>query len=329
MYGSAEGPIIWVGFLILVLILLFVDLYWFHRRPHVISVREALWSVAFWVGLAVLFNAYVYHALGAKSALEFSTGYLVEEALSFDNVFVFLVILRYFQVPTHFQHRVLFFGILGAIVLRGIFIFTGAALLANFHWIIYVFGAFLAYTGIKVARESEIGIHPENNPVLKWLRRIIPVTRDYHGSQFFVRRPEGLAVTPLLAVLVVVEMTDVMFALDSIPAVFGVTRNPFIIVTSNIFAILGLRSLFFLLAGIMGRFRYLKYGLGAVLLFIGAKMLVSWRFEIPIGISLAVVALVLMVSIGLSFVLPLPRRWVLFTRKSHRQKHRVTTEEAT
>ncbi len=304
MFGSAEGAGFWIGFLALVLLLLTVDLYWFHRRPHAIGVREALWSVGFWVALAAAFNVYVFFQLGTKSALEFATGYLVEYALSFDNVFIFLVVLRYFQVEPRYQHRVLFYGILGAIILRGIFIVTGTALITRFHWIIYVFGAFLVFTGIKVALQSEIGVHPEQNPVLRWLRRAIPITKEYHGSKFFVRRPEGLSATPLLAVLVMIETTDLVFALDSIPAIFGVTRDPFIVASSNIFAILGLRALFFLLAGIMVKFRFLKYGLGAVLLFIGAKMLVSWYLEIPVALSLGIVVLLLGGAIGLSFLLP-------------------------
>jgi tellurite resistance protein TerC len=326
MFGSAEGAGFWIGFLILVLVLLFVDLYWFHRRPHAIGVREALWSVAFWVGLAALFNVYVLLQLGTKSALEFATGYLVEEALSVDNVFVFLVILRYFQVEPRYQHRVLFYGILGAIVLRGLFILTGAALLSRFHWVIYVFGAFLVFTGIKIAIQKELGVHPEHNPILRWLRRVIPITKDYHGSKFFVRHPEGIAATPLLAVLVMIETTDVVFALDSIPAIFGVTRDPFIVVTSNIFAILGLRALFFLLAGIMVKFRFLKYGLGAVLLFIGVKMLISWYVEIPIGVSLGVVALLLGGSIGLSFLWPAPTEDVGSRKEQRARRRKASTD---
>lgn len=321
MFGSAEGAGFWIGFLIFVLVLLAVDLYWFHRRPHAIGVREALWSVAFWVGLAALFNVYVLIELGPKSALEFTTGYLVEEALSFDNVFVFIVILRYFQVEPKYQHRVLFYGILGAIVLRGLFILTGTALISRFHWILYVFGAFLVFTGIKIAIQKEIGVHPEQNPILRWLRRMIPITKDYHGSKFFVRHADGIAATPLLAVLIMIETTDVVFALDSIPAVFGVTRDPFIVATSNIFAILGLRALFFLLAGIMVKFRFLKYGLGAVLLFIGVKMLLSWYIEIPIGVSLGVVALLLGGSIGLSFLRPASEDSALTRKKTHDQRH--------
>jgi tellurite resistance protein TerC len=323
MFGSVEGPWFWIGFLALVLFLLTFDLFWLQRRPHVIKVREAFAWVCFWVGLAAAFNVFVYFELGLKSALEFTTGYLVEQALSVDNIFVFLVIFRYFQVPAQFQHRVLFFGILGAIIMRAIFILTGAALLNRFHWVIYIFGIFLVVTGIKLAVQEGIGVHPERNPLLKWLRRLMPITRDFHAQRFFVRRPEGLAATPLLAVLVVVEATDVVFAVDSIPAIFGVTRDPFIVYTSNIFAILGLRALFFLLAGIIDKFHYLKYGLGLVLAFIGIKMLISWRIEIPIGVSLGIVALLLGGSIALSFLRPAvpagpPRAKRRFGRKRQR-----------
>ncbi|MEW5701166.1 MAG: TerC family protein [Candidatus Zixiibacteriota bacterium] len=329
VFGSVEGPVFWIGFIVLVLLLLALDLFWFHRRPHAIAPKEALKWVCFWVGLAVLFNLFVYFKLGTQSALEFATGYLVEEALSLDNVFVIVVIFRYFQVPPQYQHRTLFFGILGAIVLRGVFIITGAALLARFHWIIYVFGAFLLFTGIKLAVQEESGVHPEHNPVLRWLRRVMPITRDYQAQRFFVRRPEGLAATPLFAVLVMVEAMDVVFALDSIPAIFGVTRDPFIVLTSNVFAILGLRSLFFLLAGIIDKFHYLKYGLGLVLAFIGVKMLISWRIEIPIAVSLGIVALLLGGSIALSFLRPaLPDGLPREKRRLRRRRNTKTEPRA-
>jgi tellurite resistance protein TerC len=230
----------------------------------------------------------------------------VEEALSVDNVFVFVMLFQYFHMPKKHQHRVLFFGILGAIVLRGIFILSGAALLAKFHWVIYVFGAFLVYTGIKIILQKNVQVHPERNPVLKLLRRIIPMTNNYEEAKFFVRRAGRLMATPMLAVLVVVEGTDVVFAVDSIPAIFGVTREPFIVYTSNIFAILGLRALFMLLSGIMDKFRFLKYGLGLVLTFIGIKMLISGWIYIPIGISLGTVVALLGGSVVLSFIFPAP-----------------------
>lgn len=301
---GVEGPTFWIGFLALIIALLLFDLLWFHRKPHAIAAKEALGWVCFWVALAVAFNGFVYLEFGTGKALEFSTGYLVELALSLDNVFVFIVLFRYFKVPTQFQHRVLFYGILGAIVLRGIFILVGAALLNRFHWLLYVFGAFLVITAIKLLIQKDEGIHPEHNPVLKWLRKLIPITHEYHGQNFFVKSAAGLSATPLLAVLVLVESTDVVFALDSIPAIFGITRDPFIVYTSNIFAILGLRALYMLLAGIMDKFHYLKYGLGAVLLFIGVKMLISGFLHIPIVLSLGIVALLLGGSIVISFLHP-------------------------
>lgn len=300
------SPAFWIGFLTLILALLTMDLVVFHRRPHAINTREACWWVVFWVGLAGAFNVFVFYQFGTAKALEFATGYLVEEALSIDNVFVFLIIFRFFHVPREYQHRVLFFGILGAIVLRGVFILTGAALLAKFHWVIYLFGGFLVYTGFKIIVQDEMEVHPERNPVLKLLRRLVPMTTEYDGARFLVRRAGRLMATPLLAVLVVVEGTDVVFAVDSIPAIFGITRDPFIVYTSNIFAILGLRALFMLLAGIMDKFHYLKYGLGLVLVFIGGKMLISGWVHIPIGISLGVVVALLGGSVALSFLWPAP-----------------------
>ena len=303
MFG-VEGPSFWIGFLALIIALLLFDLLWFHRKPHTIGPKEAFGWVCFWVALAVAFNGFVYLEFGTSKALEFSTGYLVELALSLDNVFVFIVIFRYFKVPAQYQHRVLFYGILGAIILRGIFILVGAALLNRFHWLLYVFGAFLVFTAIKLLVQKDEGVHPEHNPVLKWLRKMIPITHEYHGRNFFLRHKEGLSATPLLAVLVLVESTDVVFAMDSIPAIFGITKDPFIVYTSNIFAILGLRALYMLLAGIMDKFHYLKYGLGAVLLFIGVKMLIAGWIPIPIVLSLGVVAVLLGGSIVISFLHP-------------------------
>ncbi len=303
MFG-AEGPIFWIGFIALIIALLLIDLLWFHRKPHTIGTKEAFGWFCFWVALAAAFNGFIYLEFGPTKALEFSAGFLVEKALSLDNVFVFIVIFRYFKVPTQYQHRVLFYGILGAIILRGIFILVGAALLNRFHWLLYVFGAFLVITAIKLLVQKDEGIHPEHNPVLKWLRKMIPITHEYHGQKFFLRTEKGLSATPLLAVLVLVESTDVVFAVDSIPAIFGISRDPFIVYTSNIFAILGLRALYLLVAGIIDKFHYLKYGLGAVLLFIGVKMLISGWVHVPIGLSLGVVALLLGGSIVISFLHP-------------------------
>ncbi|MEW5875331.1 MAG: TerC family protein [Candidatus Zixiibacteriota bacterium] len=294
----------WIGFLGLILTLLILDLTVFHRKPHEVKTKEAFYWVCFWVGLAIAFNVFVYFEFGTKRALEFTTGYLIEEALSVDNVFVFLVIFQYFSVPKMYQHRVLFFGILGAIILRGVFILAGAALISRFNWILYIFGAFLFLTGIKLVIQKGAEVHPERNPALRFLRRLVPMTNDYHGSKFFIRHAGRLYATPLLAVLVVVEATDVVFAVDSIPAIFGITHDPFIIYTSNIFAILGLRALFMLLAGIMDKFHYLKYGLGLVLVFIGIKMLIAGWYHVPIGLSLGVVATLLGGSVLLSFLRP-------------------------
>jgi TerC family integral membrane protein len=307
-HPSVGTPILWIGFTLFVLLALLLDLGLFHRHAHKVSLREATaWSAA-WITLALLFNAGVYHFLGHQSGLEFLTGYLIELALSVDNLFVFLVIFSYFAVPADLRHRVLFWGILGAMVMRIVFILAGAALLAAFHWIEYVFGAFLVFTGIKILFQKEAEVHPEKNLVLRLVRRVLPVTREYHGSRFFLRRPGGLSATPLLLVLLVLETTDLVFAVDSIPAIFGITRDPFIVFTSNIFAILGLRSLFFLLAGMMDRFHFLPIGLGLVLAFVGVKMVITDFFPIPIGWSLGLVALLLAGSVVASLLIPAPAR---------------------
>ncbi|MCU0615546.1 MAG: TerC family protein [Gemmatimonadaceae bacterium] len=305
-----SSPIWWVAFNALILTLLALDLGVFHRRGHAVGVREALTWSAIWVSLAIAFGVGIWWKLGQQPALEFFTGYLVEEALSVDNLFVFIMIFGYFRVPAELQHRVLFWGILGALVMRGAMIATGALLLERFHWVIYIFGAFLVITGIRMALSSGEAIEPEANPVLRLLRRFIPVTTRFHGEKFFVRealRP-GEAVrrvaTPLFVVLVLVETTDVVFALDSIPAIFGVTRDPFLVYSSNVFAILGLRSLYFVLAGVIGKFHLLKYGLSVVLSFVGVKMIIAEWYKIPIGIALGVVALVLLASVLLSLVIP-------------------------
>src|SRR6185369_11805910 len=245
--------------------MLAVDLGVVHRKEHRIGLREAVvWSFL-WTVLALLFNAWIYQRYGSKPGLEFFTGYVIERSLSFDNIFVFVVLFNYFAVPAKLQHRVLFWGILGALLSRGLFIALGTALLTRFEWLMLVFGAFLVYTGIKILRGDESEVHPEKNPVLRLFQRFVPLTSEYHGKKFFVRLDGRLLATPLMLVLVVVEATDVIFAVDSIPAVFGVTRDPFIVFTSNIFAILGLRALYFLLAGLMHKFHYLSYGLGLVL----------------------------------------------------------------
>jgi tellurite resistance protein TerC len=289
--------LLWVVFNIFVLGILAIDLLVLHRKAHAVSLREALaWSCV-WVSLALLFGIGIYFFRGGEKALEFLTGYVIEWSLSVDNLFVFLVIFSYFAVPSMYQHRVLFWGILGALVLRAIFIATGAALLANFHWMIYVFGGFLIFTGIKLLFVGEEKIEPEKNPAVRLVRRFINVTPEYHGQQFFIRKGGSLWATPLFLVLVVVETTDVIFAVDSIPAIFAITLDPFIVYTSNVFAILGLRALFFLLAGVMEMFRYLRVGLAFVLCFVGAKMLIAEFYKVPIGMSLGVVGGILLISI--------------------------------
>jgi TerC family integral membrane protein len=285
----------WILFNLFVVLMLGLDLGVLHRRAHAVKFREAMaWSVM-WVALAAGFAVLVYFWHGRAPALEFVTGYVVELSLSVDNLFVFLLIFRYFRVPPHLQHRVLFWGILGALIMRGIFILLGVSLIRRFHFIVYLFGAFLVYTGIKLFREHEKDIHPENNPLLRLFRRWMPVTPDYVGGKFFVRQP-GLYATPLLIVLLVVETTDVLFATDSVPAILAITLNAFIVYTSNVFAILGLRSLYFALAGLMDKFRYLHYGLAVILTFIGVKMLVSGYYVISTEIALAVVGVTLAVS---------------------------------
>jgi tellurite resistance protein TerC len=295
-------PLLWAGFTAAVVALLTLDLLVFHRRAHEVRGREALaWSVG-WVSLAMLFNLGVYKFFGARRGLEFFTGYLIELALSVDNLFVFILIFSTFGVPARYQHRVLFWGILGAQVMRAVFILLGAAILQRFHWVVFVFGGFLVYTGGKILLSRGTEVHPERNPVLRLFGKIIPTLPDFHGPRFTVKLDGRRYATALLPVLLVVEVTDVVFAVDSIPAIFAVTRDPFIVYTSNIFAILGLRSFYFLLASVVEKFRYLKAGLGVVLLFVGVKMLISEWWEIPIEVSLAVVVFVLGASVAASLI---------------------------
>ena len=298
-------PALWVGFIAFVLAMLALDLGVFHRKAHAVSMREAfVWTVV-WISLALIFNLGVYIWFGQQHGLEFLTGYLIEKALSVDNLFVFLVLFAYFSVPPALQHRVLFWGIMGALVLRALFILAGTALIVKFHWIIYVFGAFLVFTGFKLLAAQENEIHPERNLMLRMFRRVVRrCVPDYRGAKFSVKVDGKRYATPLLMVLIVIEGTDIVFAVDSIPAIFAITTDPFIVFTSNIFAILGLRALYFLLAGMMGKFRFLKFGLGLVLAFVGAKMLISDIVHVPIGISLGVVAGLLAGSIGASLLFP-------------------------
>jgi tellurite resistance protein TerC len=293
-----------VGFNAFVLAMLALDLFVFHREAHEVRLREAaLWSVL-WVALALAFGAGIGHFMGRQAGLEYLTGYLIEKALSVDNIFVFVLVFSYFGVPPRYQHRVLFWGILGALLMRGAMIAAGAYLIHQFHWIIYVFGGFLVFTGVRMAWQTEHSIQPEANPVIRLVRRFVPVTDVYHGQRFFVREGGRRVATPLFVVLVLVETTDLIFAVDSIPAIFAVTEDPFIVYTSNIFAILGLRALYFLLAGVVHKFHYLKLGLSVVLVFVGAKMLATDVYKVPVGISLGVIALVLATSVIASLVWP-------------------------
>jgi tellurite resistance protein TerC len=289
----------WVLFNLFVLAMLVLDLGVFNRRAHSYSFREALGWSALWVGLAAGFAVVVYFWHGRTASLEFTTGYLIELSLSVDNLFVFLVIFRFFRVPGELQHRVLFWGILGALITRGFFILAGVGLIRRFHWIIYIFGALLVWSGIKLLRQGDTDIDPEKNPVLRMFRRWMPVTDDYVGEKFWVRQP-GLYATPLVVVLLVVETTDILFAVDSIPAVLAITLNAFIVYTSNVFAIIGLRSMYFAVAGMMDLFEYLHYGLSAVLIFIGGKMLVSHYYTVPTHVALGTVVGVIALSVGAS-----------------------------
>ncbi len=293
----------WILFNVFVVAMLVLDLGVFNRKAHSISFREALGWSAMWIGLASAFAVLVYFWHGRAASLEFATGYLIELSLSIDNLFVFLVIFRYFRVPNKLQHRVLFWGILGALITRGAFILAGVSLIQRFHWLVYLFGALLVYSGIKLMRQGDEEIHPEKNPLLKLFRKWIPVTDDYVGEQFWVRRP-GLYATPLVVVLLVVETTDILFAVDSIPAVLAITLNAFIVYTSNVFAILGLRSMYFAVAGMMDLFEYLHYGLSIVLILIGAKMLTSHYYTVPTVIALGAVAGVLVISVLASVIFP-------------------------
>ena len=295
-------PLLWSVFALVVTVSLALDLFVFHRQAHEVGFREALGWTVFWVVLSLVFNLWIYFESGSGPGLEFLTGYVIEKALSVDNIFVFLVIFEYFAVPARYQHRVLYWGVLGAVVLRGVFVALGAALLARFHWVIYVFGVFLVYTGVRLMVRREAEVHPERNPVVRLARRYLPMTGEYHGQRFFVVEAGRRVATPLLLVLLVVEATDVVFAVDSIPAIFAVTRDPFLVFTSNIFAILGLRALYFVLADLMDRFVYLGVGLGLVLSFVGVKMLISHWIEIPVEWSLAVVLTVLVASMAVSWI---------------------------
>ena len=296
---------LWVGFNGFVLMMLAIDLGVFHRKAHVVSFKESMTWTVVWISLAMVFNVWVWNHFGPQKGLEFFTGYVIEKSLSVDNVFVFALLFSYFRVPQLFQHKVLFWGVLGALVMRAAMIVLGAALITKFSWIIYLFGAFLIITGIKMVVKKEEEIHPENNPVVRWFKKFMQVTPDFRGDKFFVRENGILLATPLFVVLLLVEISDVIFAVDSIPAIFAVTKDPFIVYTSNVFAIMGLRSLYFALAGVMDKFHYLKIGLGFVLTFVGVKMLLAHTpWKIDTLLSLGVIVGILAASVIASLLKP-------------------------
>ncbi len=304
MTETIASPLLWTIFSVFVLGMLALDLGVFSRKPHEVHFREALTWSAVWVTLAMIFNGWIYFRFGQVKALEFLTGYLIEKALSVDNIFVFVVLFASFVVPKIYQHRVLFWGVIGAIILRAAFIGLGAALISRFHWIMYVFGAILIITGIRLMIQGEAEPHPEKNPLYRLARKFIPAVPEYHGKSFFVSKGGKWFATPLLLVLIAIEATDVVFAVDSIPAIFAITTDPFIVYTSNIFAILGLRAMYFLLAGVIDKFHYLKYGLALVLLFVGGKMLAADFYKVPIVVSLVAIAALLLGSVLASILFP-------------------------
>ena len=297
----------WIIFNVFVLLLLGLDLFVFHRKEHEVKIKEALLTSLFWIVLALGFNVVIYFWKGQDSALEFLTGYLIEKSLSVDNLFVFILIFNYFKVPLKYQHNLLFWGVLGALVLRAIFILVGVALIAKFHFIIYILGAFLVYTGIKMAFTKDQDVDPEHNPLVNWVSKHVRITKTAVGGKFFVKQNGKLFATPLFLVLVMIESTDVVFAADSIPAILAISKDPFIVYTSNVFALLGLRALYFALAGIMQLFHYLHYGLSLILTFIGVKLLISDIYHLDMRIALLVVGGILAVSVIASLLFPKPK----------------------
>ncbi len=296
--------LLWIFFNLFVLAMLALDLGVFHRKSHEVSVREALTWTCVWITLAMLFNLFVYYYFDRSKALEFFTGYLIEKSLSVDNIFVIILIFSYFKVPSAYQHKVLFWGILGALVMRVIFILTGVELIHRFHWLIYIFGAFLVYTGIRMLTSVDLKIDPEKNPLVKLARKVMPITPSFEGDRFFVKQDSKTWATPLFLVVILIETTDLIFAVDSIPAILAISDDSFIVYTSNVFAILGLRSLYFALAGIEKYFKYLKFGLSAILVFVGLKMCIADIFKIPIEVSLIVIGFTLMIAMVSSRLFP-------------------------
>jgi len=295
---------LWIGFNLFILLMLALDLGFFNRDNHEVRVREALIWSGVWVALAMLFNFGIYTFMGEEQGISFLTGYLIEKSLSVDNIFVFVLIFSYFKVPLRYQHRILFWGILGALVMRAIFIFAGVAMIKQFHWVIYVFGAFLIFTGLKMMFQKEKPLAPDKNPLIKVFKKFMPVTPHLHGQRFFVVENGVRYATPLFIVLLLIEFTDLIFAVDSIPAILAITDDAFIVYTSNVFAILGLRSLYFALAGITKYFHYLKYGLATVLMFVGTKMVMVDYYKVPTEVSLAVIAIILAFSVLASILYP-------------------------
>lgn len=294
----------WIGFHVLIFTMLALDLGVFHKKTHKVPVKEALIWVLVWVSLAFLFNLFILYEFGKTKALEFLTGYVIEYSLSVDNIFVFILIFTYFGIKDQYQHKVLFWGILGALVMRGIFIFAGVALINRFHWIILLFGGFLVFTGIRMLFSKDTEVDPQKNPIVRFFRKLMPVTHALHGDKLFVTENHKIHATPLFLVLLVIESSDLIFAVDSIPAILAISKDSFIVYTSNVFAILGLRSLYFAIAGIMDYFRFLKVGLAFVLSFVGIKMLASYfHFEIPILLSLTIIVSILLVSILASIII--------------------------
>lgn len=294
----------WTFFGVFILAMLALDLGVFNRKTHVVKIRESLLWTAFWITLALLFCGGIYFFYGHQKAMEFLAGYLIEYSLSIDNLFVFLLLFRYFNVPQEYEHKALFWGILLALVTRGVFIFAGVALINTFHWIIYIFGVFLVFTGVKMALNKETEVHPDKNVAIRFLRLFVPMTKEFYESRFFIVKQGKRLATPMLAVLLALETTDILFAVDSIPAVLAITTDPFIVYTSNVFAILGLRSLFFAISGLMKIFHHLHYGLAAILSFVGVKMLIADFLKIPTGISLGVIAAILALSVVCSLIWP-------------------------
>jgi tellurite resistance protein TerC len=302
-----ENATLWTLFNVFVLAMLAIDLGIFHKKSHEVTVREALSWTCVWITLSMLFNLFVYHYFDKSKALEFFTGYIIEKSLSVDNIFVIILIFSYFKVPPAYQHKVLFWGILGALVMRVIFILTGVELIHRFHWLIYIFGGFLIFTGIRMLTSEDMKIDPEKNPLIKLARKVMPVTTSFEGDRFFVKKDGKNWATPLFLVVILIETTDLIFAVDSIPAILAISDDSFIVYTSNVFAILGLRSLYFALAGIEKYFRYLKYGLSVILVFVGVKMCTADFLKIPIEISLILIAFTLTIAMIASRIFPSPQ----------------------